>query len=437
MTWLRRGDVFRRQKLNQKKAWRRPAGEKSHEKPLDIAIIIPFKDNSEMTSRCVHTLIRYGPPVLEVILISNNSSRTELKKIRRNLKGYKNVSIYSYDIPFNFQQINNWAVNKSTAKYLLFVNNDIELVEQSRGVIQSMLLKARDSGVGAVGTLLLYGDRKNIQHAGVYLEPGGMASHLYMKHDLNEVEGGQGATEQYDYPLFTNHPVTAVTAAFCLVKKAAFISVGGFDENFIIGGGDVDLCIRLNAAGYQSWYVAPQDSYIIHKEKQSRSAISIPDTDYYWSYRSYIHAFDLKNGDVFSPVAAKRKDENILKTDYAQNRPIERIRPTLPLLEQEPTLNFLSLTQKTKVDLLASIVKVAKEASRRNLGLRLLLNTDVVKADIEAALEYDKVKFMMGSTSGVLDLPIHPNDLFYSSEKVDSAIINTLPVNTKVNINED
>ena len=66
-----------------------------------------------------------------------------------------------------------------------------------------------------------------------------------------------------------------------LLEKSS-IKLSSYDERFIIGGGDVDLCIRLNKMGYQTWYVS--GGYILHKESQSREQISIPYSDFYWSY---------------------------------------------------------------------------------------------------------------------------------------------------------
>jgi GT2 family glycosyltransferase len=93
--------------------------------------------------------------------------------------------------------------------------------------------------------------------------------------------------------------MTAVTGAVNIITRKKFNDVGMYDEHFIIGGGDVDLCIRLNKKGYQTWFVG--GGYILHKESQSRKRISIPYSDFYWSYLSYITAYDIAVGDPFLP----------------------------------------------------------------------------------------------------------------------------------------
>ena len=55
---------------------------------------------------------------------------------------------------------------------------------------------------------------------------------------------------------------SAVTAACCLIKRDLFSELGGFDENFLNGSEDIDLCVRLNRAGYNHYVV--HDSEIDH-----------------------------------------------------------------------------------------------------------------------------------------------------------------------------
>ena len=99
-------------------------------------------------------------------------------------------------------------------------------------------------------------------------------------------------------------PMTAVTGAAQLVRKSSFEKIGGFDEKFIICGGDVDLCIRMNESGLQTWFVG--GGYMLHKESISRKFIPIPAEDFYNSYISYIKGYDPEIGDPFLPEITKK-----------------------------------------------------------------------------------------------------------------------------------
>jgi GT2 family glycosyltransferase len=63
--------------------------------------------------------------------------------------------------------------------------------------------------------------------------------------------------------------VTAVTAACLVVEKAKFEAVGGLDEEGLaVAFNDVDLCLKLQAAGWRNVYVP--HAVLLHHESKSR-----------------------------------------------------------------------------------------------------------------------------------------------------------------------
>jgi len=70
-----------------------------------------------------------------------------------------------------------------------------------------------------------------------------------------------------------------------MVQRRKFVQVGGFDESFAVGGGDVGLCLRLTAAGYRSLCVP--HTRLIHDESASRDPAAVPAGDFAASRRSY------------------------------------------------------------------------------------------------------------------------------------------------------
>ncbi len=265
----------------------------------DISVIIPFKDRAKMTIDCVDSLLQYGPKVLEIILVSNNSSGKELAVIRAYASHYPEIiRVLEYNQPFNYQKMNNWAAKQSRAGTVMYLNNDTELVQESRGLIEKMYRKSQQKNVGACGCLLIFGDKKTVQHAGVFLMPEGQADHVYASKKYADVLRNIGSKE-YPYDITKNMPMSSVTGAVQIVSKKKLEKVGYMDERYIICGGDVDLCLRLNQAGYQTWFIG--GGYILHKESQSRKHKPIPYSDFYWSYLSYIKGYDTKVGDPFLP----------------------------------------------------------------------------------------------------------------------------------------
>lgn len=251
-----------------------------------------------MTAQAVISFVEHGPGVTEFLLISNNSSQTELQELKKLLADVSNAKIVEYNQPFNYQKLNNWAVTQSTGSCILFLNNDTEFTVNSEGLIEKMHKQATRPTLGMVGCLLLYGDGKTIQHAGVFLRPGILGDHVYVGKSYKKAVQ-EANSKEFPYDVNASRPMTAVTGAVQLIERKKFDSVGGFDERFIICGGDVDLCIRLNKKGYQTWYQG--GGYIIHKESQSRAYKPVPYVDFYHSYGSYMNGYDLSKGDPFLP----------------------------------------------------------------------------------------------------------------------------------------
>jgi GT2 family glycosyltransferase len=263
---------------------------------LDLSVIIPFKDHSDLTIACINSLESFAGKIKEVLLVSNNSSPKELHEVTQIAQSFNNTKVVEYNHPFNFQKINNWAAKQSSGKVLLFLNNDVELLPVSKKLIEEMYRTALLPDVGAVGCVLLYEDLKTIQHAGVYLVPGGTADHLYIGKKLLSVFRKIDSKEYY-YDIRKSIVVSAVTAAAVMVTKQNFNSVSGFNEAFIVCGGDVDLCLRLTKAGKKTVLVGSDYGYMIHKESRSRSSMNIPYIDFVESYRSYITYFNTAKGD--------------------------------------------------------------------------------------------------------------------------------------------
>jgi GT2 family glycosyltransferase len=114
--------------------------------------------------------------------------------------------------------------------------------------------------VGAVGAKLLY-DNGSIQHAGVVVGIGDAAGHAHRFLPANE----PGYFRMPHVAQF----VSAVTAACLLIDKEKFLKVGGLDEDSLaVAFNDVDLCLKVEAAGWRNVYVP--HAVLFHHESKSR-----------------------------------------------------------------------------------------------------------------------------------------------------------------------
>jgi GT2 family glycosyltransferase len=137
------------------------------------------------------------------------------------------------------------------------MNNDLEVI--NRDWLTEMLSHATRPGVGAVGARLWY-PNGILQHGGVILGFGGVASHIH---------GGTREDDRYFSRQHLTQNFSAVTAACMLVRKDVYLEIKGFDETKLaIAFNDVDFCLRLRRAGYRIVWTPHAEFF--HHESASR-----------------------------------------------------------------------------------------------------------------------------------------------------------------------
>ncbi len=223
-----------------------------------VAIIIPTKNNLAVLKTCVESLAKTTYRNYEVVIIDNESDEAETLAYLRQ-SPHKVLRIANPNGRFSFAAINNAAVEQAEADYILFLNNDTEVVAPRW--LSQMVGYLGLSDVGAVGARLLFPDGR-LQHAGiVHGYYNGMAGPAFKL--LPADNHGY-----LSYTMVTRN-YSAVTAACLLTRRDLFLSLGGFDEErFAVAYNDVDYCYRLRAAGYRIAYCPTAE--LIHHEGYSR-----------------------------------------------------------------------------------------------------------------------------------------------------------------------
>jgi GT2 family glycosyltransferase len=212
-----------------------------------VSIIIPSKNKSSILDACIQSIMNLSTyKNFEIIIIDNGSEeKTFFTSVANWEFQYpEQIKCYKMDIPFNYSILNNKAAEYAKGEYLLFLNNDTELI--SGNLIEELIKIAQLKDVGAVGPKLLY-PNNTIQHAGIVLSLGDTGEHIY--------SGAHKDTAGYfnNTNCLTNY--AAVTGACMMIKKERFDEVGGFDVGLAVDCNDVELCCRLYTAGYHNVYV--------------------------------------------------------------------------------------------------------------------------------------------------------------------------------------
>lgn len=223
-----------------------------------VSIIIPNKDQKEILERCIESVIQKTDyKNYEIIIVENNSTTNEIFEYYKTIEQRENIRVVIWKDKFNYSAINNFGVRYANGEYLLFLNNDIEVIRENW--LSEMLANVQRKEVGIVGAKLLYPDNM-VQHAGVIIGMGGIAGHPLSRHPADDCGYfARGIIQQN---------LNAVTAACMLTKKEVYEKVNGFEEKLAVAFNDIDLCLKVRKAGYLIVY--DPEALLYHHESISR-----------------------------------------------------------------------------------------------------------------------------------------------------------------------
>jgi GT2 family glycosyltransferase len=219
-----------------------------------ISIVIPTRDAPELIGPCLKSIYTESTyQNFDVVVMDNETTNEEALQVMRTFP----IQQIAFTGSFNFSRAMNHGAEAATGEFLVFLNNDTEVL--TKDWLERLLYYAEQPDIGAVGGLLLYPDG-TVQHAGVALGVRGTADHV-MRRFPCDVDGYAGS-------LRCAREVTAVTAACMMIRKAAFGEAGGFNEHYFTAYQDVDLCLRLRGLGLRMIYTP--EAKLVHHESQSR-----------------------------------------------------------------------------------------------------------------------------------------------------------------------
>jgi len=226
-----------------------------------VSIIIPTTGRPELVRRCVESLrekTRYEH--YELVFLDNGHGKHQegIDFLR-----FQGIKVVEHKEPFNWARLNNIGAAASDGDLLLFLNDDIEVMDGEW--LGELVAQVSRPNVGAAGAMLLYPDGR-IQHGGIWLvdHGGGARHHLhFLKPDEEIYQDLQHVVRE----------VSGNTGACLMMRREVFDELEGFDEDLAVVGNDLDMCLRVSRAGYRNLWTP--FSRLIHYESISRKNTSI------------------------------------------------------------------------------------------------------------------------------------------------------------------
>ncbi len=202
---------------------------------MSVSFVIPLFNNLALTRACVESLQATLPAGLahEIILVDDGSTdgtRAWLATLGPPFRVLLNERNLGY------AAANNRAAALATGDILVLLNNDLVLTPRW---LEPMLAAQRRLGprAGVAGNIQLDARTGAVDHTGMFIDLQGKPQHE------------RQLPPHWWRALFPARRTVSVTGACLLIGSTLWRELGGFDEGFINGGEDVDLCLRARAVG--------------------------------------------------------------------------------------------------------------------------------------------------------------------------------------------
>lgn len=226
-------------------------------RPRSIAVVVPTRDRLELVRPCVDSVLASTGPDVRVRIVDNGSVDPATLAWLAEAAADPRVSVARDDGPFDYAALMNRAVAEVAVDDVLLLNNDTKAI--APGWLDELAGWFAIPDVAAAGAKLYYAD-DTIQHAGVLVGVGGVASHGH--------KGFPRASAGYHGLLRSVRDVSASTGACLLVRRDEYLAAGGMASELRVAYNDVDLCLRLRARGRRIVWTPHAELY--HFEGRSR-----------------------------------------------------------------------------------------------------------------------------------------------------------------------
>lgn len=237
---------------------------------MDISVIIVNYNVREFLNNALISLNKaLSGLTSEIFVVDNASDDGSVELVRKN---FPEVKLIANTVNAGFAKANNQALKLSTGKYLLLLNPDTLVQEDTFTSLIDFFRTHPDAGmVGCKilnpdGTLQLPCRRSFPTPWTAFTKTFGLStlfpkSKLFARYNLTFLDPDD------------TYEVDAVSGSFMMVSREAYELVGGLDETFFMYGEDLDWCFRVQRSGKKVYYV-PTTSIIHYKgESTKRSDI--------------------------------------------------------------------------------------------------------------------------------------------------------------------
>lgn len=231
---------------------------------MDLSIIIVNYNVKYFLEQCLHSVQRAGGDLqTEVFVVDNNSVDGSCAMVQEK---FPDVNLIRNDQNLGFSVANNQAIKKSTGRYVLLLNPDTVIEEDTLVKCVGYMDEHPDSG--GLGVKMIDGKGDFLPESKRSLPTPRVA--FFKIFGLSRLFPRSRVFGRYHLGYLDKdriHQIEILCGAFMMLRKSALDEVGLLDEEFFMYGEDIDMSYRLLNAGYKNIYYP--ESTIIHYKGES------------------------------------------------------------------------------------------------------------------------------------------------------------------------
>jgi hypothetical protein len=243
----------------------------------DLSIIIVNYNVKQFLLNLVESIYKAVKGIsFEIIVVDNASEDGSIETIQNK---YPDIRLIANKINVGFGSANNQAIQLAKGKYLLLLNPDTIVNEDTFTKMISFFNNNNEVGIAGCkvlnpdGTLQLACRRSFPGPWTSFTKVIGLSqlfpkTKLFARYNLTYLDENK------------SYEVDAVSGAFMMIRKEVYERIGGFDQQFFMYGEDLDICFRAQKAGYKVFYVHTTE--IIHYKGESTKRSSIDETKVFY-----------------------------------------------------------------------------------------------------------------------------------------------------------
>lgn len=232
---------------------------RSADNAVQVSIIIPTLNNLNYTRQCLEAIRQTAGAVRCEVIVVDNGSTDGTREYLAGEEQSGRVRVILNERNETFSRANNQGAMIAQGDVLVFLNNDTKpLAGWLDALVETF---DRDASIGIQGGKLLY-PNNTIQHAGIVYGPvqSGMNLHYHIYLCMEHSAACVNKAREFQM----------LTGAMLAIRRSVFDAIGGFDEHYVFGHEDLDLCLAARKHGYKVWYNPQFSAY--HFESMTKKS---------------------------------------------------------------------------------------------------------------------------------------------------------------------